>query len=92
MKIQGRPTRFFLSSSGDLCDPDRQYATVREKYSCRFGRIKTISQVKSTLRAGVVVRSPHGDGTVQVYAKLDDLSRVSAVFFSFDGERPPSDL
>ena len=41
--------------------------------------------------AGVVVHSPHGDGTVVVWAKLDAKNRVRAVFLSFDGEIPPTD-
>jgi hypothetical protein len=38
--------------------------------------------------AGIVVSSPHGDGTVDVWAKLDGKGKVRAVFFSFDGEMP----
>ena len=38
--------------------------------------------------AGVTVHSPHGDGEVAIWAKLDALNRVRAVFFSFDGEIP----
>lgn len=39
--------------------------------------------------AGLLIDSPHGDGTVTIYAKLDAKNRVRAVFFSFDGEKPP---
>ena len=38
--------------------------------------------------AGVIMHSPHGDGSVAIWAKLDARNRVRSVFFSFDGEAP----
>jgi len=38
--------------------------------------------------AGIMFHSPHGDGAVEVWAKLDAKNRVRSVFFSFDGEKP----
>jgi hypothetical protein len=38
--------------------------------------------------AGIIFHSPHGDGCVDVWAKMDGEGRVRSVFFSFDGEIP----
>jgi len=38
--------------------------------------------------AGLIVHSPHGDGCVSIWGKLDAKNRVRSVFFSFDGETP----
>lgn len=38
--------------------------------------------------AGLIVHSPNGDGTVQVWGKVDAAGRVRAVFFSFDNHKP----
>lgn len=42
--------------------------------------------------AGIIFHSPHGDGAVDIWAKIDENGRVRSVFFSFDGERPPEQI
>lgn len=53
------------------------------------GDAKQINFLRGHAGAGVRVNSPHGDGSVTIYAKLDAKNRVRSVFFSFDGEQPP---
>lgn len=38
--------------------------------------------------AGLIVHSPHGDGSVEVYGRVDKEGRIHAVYFSFDSEKP----
>lgn len=38
--------------------------------------------------AGIMIHSPYGDGSVNVYGLIQENGSVSAVFFSFDGKKP----
>jgi len=50
--------------------------------------ITTLNFKKGHEGAGLIFHSPYGDGTVEVWAKIDENGRVRSVFFSFDGEKP----
>lgn len=70
----------------EITDRKAVYDTMKKDgVEGHFGQINFL---RGHAGAGVIIHSPHGDGSVTIYGKLDAKNRVRAVFFSFDGDEP----
>lgn len=77
---------YVMNQSGQ--NPDSLEINDYSKWIASKDEVTKLNFKKGHEGAGIIFHSPHGDGCVDVWAKIDGNGGVRSVFFSFDGEKP----
>ena len=70
------------------CDPKTLAIHDYNKWITSKDEITPLPFERGHKGAGLIVHSPHGDGTVTIWGRVAENGTVRAVYFSFDGVEP----